>query len=77
MRFLNETEPFERAKKGRLAKGGGGELETVLVHHWEGTRSDINWGFEERLLNDKFAFFEASKNPIPKRRNLLAKRPFL
>ena len=34
-------------------------------------------GFGEGLLKDKFAFFEASKNPIPKRRKLLAKRPFL
>ena len=35
------------------------------------------WGFGEGLLKDKFAFFEASKNPTPKRRKLLAKRPFL
>ena len=28
-------------------------------------------------MKDKVAFFEASKNPIPKRRNLLAKFPFL
>ena len=34
-------------------------------------------GFGEGLLKDKFAFFEASTNPMPKRRNLLAKRPFL
>ena len=26
------------------------------------------WGFGEGLLKDKFAFFEAYKNPIPKRR---------
>ena len=38
----------------------------------------FKWGFGEGLLKDKFAFFEASKKkPIPKRRNLLAKRPFL
>ena len=28
-------------------------------------------------MKEKFAFFEASKNPRPKRRKLLAKRPFL
>ena len=28
-------------------------------------------------MKDKFAFFEASKNPIPKRRKLLAKCQFL
>ena len=33
-------------------------------------------GFQRGLLS-KFASFEASKNPIPKRRKLLAKRPFL
>ena len=32
---------------------------------------------EEGRLKDKFAFFEAYKNPRPKRRKLLAKRPFL
>ena len=28
-------------------------------------------------MKDKFAFFEGYKNPVPKRRQLLAKRPFL
>ena len=37
----------------------------------------FKWGFGEGLLKDKFACFEASKNPIPKRPKLLAKRPFL
>ena len=37
----------------------------------------FKWGFGGGLLKDKFAFFEASKSPIPKRRKLLAKRPFL
>ena len=37
----------------------------------------FKWGFGEGFLNDKFAFFEASQTPVPKRRNLLAKRPFL
>ena len=37
----------------------------------------FKWGFGEGLLKDKFAFFEASKSPTPKRRKLLAKRPFL
>ena len=37
----------------------------------------FKWGFGEGLLKDKFAFFEAYKSPILKRRNLLAKRPFL
>ena len=36
----------------------------------------FKWGFGEGLLKDKFAFFEASKRPILKRRKLLAKRPF-
>ena len=37
----------------------------------------FKWGFGEARLKDKFAFFEASKNPIPKRRRLLAKCTFL
>ena len=37
----------------------------------------FKWAFGEGLLKDKFAFFEASKSPIPKRTKLLAKRPFL
>ena len=37
----------------------------------------FKWGFGEGRLKDKFPFFEAYKNPIPKRKKLLAKRPFL
>ena len=37
----------------------------------------FKWGFGEGLLKDKFAFFEAYESPIPKRRKLLAKHPFL
>ena len=37
----------------------------------------FKWGFGEGLLRDRFAFFEAYKSPTPKRRKLLAKRPFL
>ena len=37
----------------------------------------FKWGFGDGLLKDKFAFFEAYKSPIPKRRKLLAKHPFL
>ena len=37
----------------------------------------FKWGFGEGLLKDKFAFFEAYESPTPKRRKLLAKRPFL
>ena len=37
----------------------------------------FKWGFAEGLLNDEFAFFEAYKSPIPRRRKLLIKRPFL
>ena len=33
------------------------------------------WGFGEGLLKDKFASFEASKNPIPKRRKTACKTP--
>ena len=36
----------------------------------------FKWGFGEGLLKDKFAFFEAYKSPIPKRRKLPAKHPF-
>ena len=36
----------------------------------------FKWGFAEGLLKDKLAFFKASKQQIPKRRKLLAKRPF-
>ena len=34
------------------------------------TRSGLNGASEEGLLKDKFAFFEAYKSPIPKRRAL-------
>ena len=37
----------------------------------------FKWGFGEGRLKDKFAFFEAYKNPISQRRKMLAKRPFL
>ena len=37
----------------------------------------FKWGFGEGLVKDKFVFFEASEDPIPKRRKLLTKRPFL
>ena len=37
----------------------------------------FKWGFAEGLLKVQIAFFEAYKRPIPKRRSLLAKRPFL
>ena len=40
-------------------------------------RSGFKWGFGEGRLKDKVAFFEAYKEPIPKRRQLLATRPFL
>ena len=36
----------------------------------------FKWGFGEGLLNDQFACTEAYKSPIPKRRKLLAERPF-
>ena len=41
--------------------------------------SGFRWSFGEGLLKDKFAFFfsEAYNNPTPKRRKLLAKRPFI
>ena len=39
--------------------------------------SGLNEVFGEGRLKDEFAFFEASKNPLPYRRKLLAKRPFL
>ena len=37
----------------------------------------FKWGFGEGLLKDNLAFFEAYKSPMPKRRKLLAKRPFI
>ena len=41
------------------------------------TRPGLNGVSKRDVWKDKFAFFEAYKNPIPKWRNLLAKRPFL
>ena len=52
----------------------------LVVHSFGSVKTDpvrFKRGFGEGLLKDKFAFFEASKNPRPKRRNPLAKRPFL
>ena len=37
----------------------------------------FKWNSGEGRLKDKFAFFEAYKHPIRKRRKLLAKHPFL
>ena len=51
-----------------------------FVPYIESAKTDpvrLKWGFGEGRLKDNFAFFEAYKNPIPKRRKLLAKRPFL
>ena len=45
-----------------------------LGGNWPGP---VEWGFGEGLLKDKFAFFEADKNPIPKRSKLLIERPIL
>ena len=39
--------------------------------------AETDQGFGEGLLKDKYAFFEAYKSPIPKRRTPLAKRTFL
>ena len=50
-----------------MPKFGGAKTDPVWV----------KWGFREGLLKDKFAFFEACKSPIPERRKLFAKRPFL
>ena len=36
----------------------------------------FKWGLGEELLKDKFAFFEAYKSPIPKRRNCLQNARF-
>ena len=52
----------------------------VAISHFESAKTDpvrFKWGFGEGLLKDNFPFFEAYKSPIPKRRKLLAKRPFL
>ena len=56
--------------------GGQGQHNTCLGSA-ETDPVRFKWGFGEGLLKDKFAFFEASKNPTPKRKELLAKRPFL
>ena len=58
----------------------GSLLEPFTWAFIESAKADpvrFKWGFGEGLLKDKFAFFEAYKNPIPKRRKLLAKRLFL
>ena len=55
----------------------GGSVSEQVLGVQELTRSRCKWGFGEGLLKDKFAFFETYKNPTPKRRKLLAKRPFL
>ena len=55
-------------------------LGSVLVKIFGSAKTDpvrFKWGFGEGLLKDKFAFFEAYKNPIPKRKKQPAKRPFL
>ena len=59
--------------------GARGHLGGQYVHKpWIGSAKtdpvQFKRGFGEGLLKDKFAFFEAHKSPIPKRRKLLAKR---
>ena len=66
-------------------KHGSGGAQQMLQYHDRkafigSAKTDpvrLKWGFGEGLLKDKFAFCEDSKNPIPKRRTLLAKRLFL
>ena len=50
----------------------------LVLTYWGSAKTDpvrFKWGFGEGLLKDKFAFFEACKGPIPKRRKLLVKTP--
>ena len=62
----------EETKEGSLLKG------VVFIGSAKTDPVRFKWGFGEGLLKDKFAIFEASKNPKnPKRRDLLAKRAFL
>ena len=61
--------PNEIHSKDKNLVGIFGSAETDPVR--------FKWGFGEGRLKDKFAFFEAYKNPIPKRRKQLAKRLFL
>ena len=56
------------------------DITTLKVRIFGSAKTDpvrFKWGFGEGLLKDIFASFEAYQNPIPKRRELLAKRPFL
>ena len=72
-------------KEARVFKGGGwrqtnplkmGKKAPVMFGSAKTDPVRFKWGFGAGLLKDEFAFFEAYKSPIPKRRKLLAKRPF-
>ena len=58
----------------RAVRGGGGSKRHLGPDPHLGVleKTDpvrFKWSFREGPLNDKLAFLEASKNPIPKRRN--------
>ena len=61
-----------------LLKTAGHEDLTTLPSFGSAKTDPVRfkWGFGEGRLKDKFAFFEAYQNPIPKGRKLLARRPF-
>ena len=74
------SEMLKKELTTRCLGGGSTWLSTSFIANIGSAKTDPVWfksGFGEGLLKDKLAFFEASKNPIPERRKLLAKRPFL
>ena len=55
----------------------GRQTKALIIGSAKTDPVQFKWGFGEGLLKDIFVCFEAYKSPIPKRRKLLAKCPFL
>ena len=65
--------------KATLDAVKGDSVRFMRCNYFGSAKTDpvrFKWGFGEGLLKDTFAF-KAYKSPIPKRRKLLAKNPFL
>ena len=77
MGFKEEKVSLRQAGNHPNFKKNALSSETGIVGSAKTDPVRFKWGSGEGLLKDEFAFLEACTSPIPKRRTLLAKRPFL
>ena len=78
MRGLDGHQTHAMETLGRTPRGSYSRKGVLLPFIGSAKTDPVRFkrGFGEGRLKDKFAFFEACKNPIPKRRKLLAERAF-